>query len=461
MQMSEFEKRSIVEAQLTEGFRNPDAEIAENELHAILTKKNQGRPFNPDLFEQLLEQLRKSGQPLTVRNFTDIWLQAESRLQSSVSQMDAELQSSVRERDELVEQKKRYANEQLNAYGIMSGSQLVVVVRSIEHITKADGTRTNANFVLSCEGQSAETGNSVDPDFFNVNKTFKFNIQTGNDPLLINLLPTASNDPKDGGYIQVPLSSLNSQEVQNQTYTFSTEFNQLMQTNADLQLQWVYSNVKLLNRGVQEMNENIANKKRNKESAESYIEDLYGPFPAFKKTLRPKERTVAAGVFNPSTVVVNEKQFSKMPESAHSIFSKLLLYAIYVYLFVAFLLCFHRSIFLDLLVALLLFSAVLLNNPKLIRSFINKVIGGVVLALLIDVVWLVLYTRQWWTTTYQDSSSLLYTRRAMVVFSYVIMLVRLFVLVIIGVSYNDFGSGEDEFEAEADHASAAHPAFQY
>jgi hypothetical protein len=454
MQMSEFEKRSIIEGQLAEGHRNPDVEISEGELQSILTKKNQGRPFNPDLFEQLVEQLRRSGAPLTVRNFTDIWLQAESRLVASVGQMEGEIQSSVRERDELVEQKKKYANEQLNAYGIMNNSQLVVVVRSIENITRADGTRSNANFLLSCEGQSAETGNSIDPDLFNVNKTFKFNIQTGNDPLLINLVPTASNDPKDGGYIQIPLSGLNNQELQNQTYTFSTEYNQLMQTNADLQLQWIYSNVKLLNRGIQEMNDNIASKKRNKESAESYIEDLYAPFPPLKKTLKPKERTVAAGVYNPSTVVVNEKQFSKMPESAHSIFSKLLLYAIYVYLFISFLLCFHRCIFLDLLVALLLFSAVLLNQPKLIRSFINKVIGGVVLALLIDIVWLALYTRTWWNTTYQDSSSLLYVRRIMVVLSYAIMGVRLFVLVVLGVSYNDFGSGEDEFEMEPERGHA-------
>lgn len=459
MQMSETEKRNIIETQLSEGHRNVDMEISEDELQSILNKKNQGRQFNPDLYQQLIEQLRRSGAPLTIRNFTDIWLQAESRLVSSVSQMDGEIQSLTQERDDLVEQKKKYANEQLNAYGIMNGSQLVVFVRSIDNITKADGTRTNANFVLSCEGQSAETGNSVDPSLFNVNKTFKFNIQTGNDPLLINLIPTSSNDPKDGGTIQIPLNGLNSQELQNQTYTFTNDLNQLMHTNADLQLQWIYSNVKLLNRGIQEMNDTITNKKRNKESAESYIEDLYSPFATLKKTLKPRERAMVTAPYNPTAMVVNEKQFSKMPESSHSIFSKLLLYAIYLYFLVAFLLCFHRCIFLDLLIALLLFSAVLLNQPKLIRSFVNKVIGGIVLAIIIDIVWLVLYTKEWWNTTYQDSYSLLYVRRTMVVLSYIIMVVRVIVLVVIGVSYNDFGTGSDEFETEPDRGYQAQPVF--
>lgn len=462
MQISESDKRNIIETQLSEGHRDINAEIGENELQSILMKKNSARQFNSDLFTQLVDQLNRIGKPLTIRNFTDVWLQAEIKLQTTISQTDADVESQIRERDELIEKKKQYSNEQLNAYGIMSGSQLVVNFKSVENITAADGTRTNANFLLSCEGQSAETGNSVDPSFFNVNKTFKFNIQTGTDPILINLIPTSTNDPKDGGYIQIPLTQLNSQELQNEIYTFKTEYNQLMQTNADIQLQWVYSNVKMLNRAIQEVNDSITTKTKNKESAESYIEDLYAPFPQLKKSLKPKERTVQAAPYNPNAVKdVNEKHFTKMPESTHSIFSKLLLYAIYVYLLVALLLCWHRHTFLDLLIALLLFSGVLLNQPKLIKNFVNKVIGGIVLAAIIDIVWLSLYTKTWWITTYQDSFSLLYIRRTMVVLSYIIMLLRIFVLIILIISYNDYSTGDDEFETEAEQHQSPQVYSQY
>lgn len=457
--MSENEKRIILENQLSEGSRNVNEPIADQDLLAVLSKKNQGKPFNQDLYSQLTGQIEKNGSPLTIRNFVDIWLQAESRLVNSVHQMDTEIQNQVQDRDELVEQKRKMGDEHLNAYGIMNNSQLVVTMRSIENITLSDGSKTNANFLLSCEGQSAETGISTDPHAFNINKTFKFNIKTGTDPLIINLIPISTNDSKDGGFIQIPLQNLHDQEKINEIYTFRTEYGREMETVANIDLQWIYSNVKYINKGIQGLNEAVQQKKENKDNAEIYIEELYSPFPALKKTLKPKEKSLAAAPFNPNVNIVNEKQFSKMPESTHSLFSKLLLYAIYVYFIVAFLLSYNRCVFLDLLISLLFFSSVLLNNPKLIKSFVNKVIGGVILAIIIDIVWLVLYTGHWWNTTYQDSYSLLYIRKAMVVLSYIIMVVRIFVLIVLGVAYQDFGAGDDEFDVELDNRSQGQPVF--
>ena len=72
-----------------------------------------------------------------------------------------------------------------------------------------------------------------------------------------------------------------------------------------------------------------------------------------------------------------------------------------------------------------------------IRSFANKIIGGIIFAICIDIVWLVLYTKPWWTTGYDDSFSLLNLRRSMVVLSYLLMLVRIFVLIAIILSYSN------------------------
>ena len=459
MQMSESEKRSVIEAQLSEGHRNVNAPISDNELKSILNKRSQGKGFSEDLYNQLREQLAKSDQELTIRNFTDVWLLAEGRLQSSIESLDSEVQILNNDKDELLEQKKHLGEERLNPYGLMENAQLVVTLHSVENITRADGIRSNANFILSCEGQSAETGNSLEPSYFNVNKTFKFNIKTGADPLIINLIPTSSNDPKDGGLIQIPLKTLVHQDRITQSTEFATDRNQLMETRANFDIQYVYSNMKLLNKSIQSINESIQRTKINKENAEAYIEELYNPFPQFKRTLKPKEKTVNANPFTPTANFVNEKQFSKMPESTHSIYAKLLLYSNYLYFFVAFFLSFHRCVFLDLLISLLFFAALLFDNPKLIKNFVNKVIGGIVLAILIDIVWLVLYTKTWWTTTYQDSFSLLHVRRIMVVLSYVIMLVRVFVLVVLALNYNDYGNGDDEFRADSDRDLAQQPVF--
>ena len=73
MQLSESEKRKILESQLTEGTRGLDEPISENELLVVLNKKNQGKPFNDDLFEQLTLQVQKSRANLTIRNFVEIF----------------------------------------------------------------------------------------------------------------------------------------------------------------------------------------------------------------------------------------------------------------------------------------------------------------------------------------------------------------------------------------------------
>ena len=47
----------------------------------------------------------------------------------------------------------------------------------------------------------------------------------------------------------------------------------------------------------------------------------------------------------------------------------------------------------------------------------------------------------------------------MVVLSYVIMLVRVFVLVVLALNYNDYGNGDDEFRADSDRDLAQQPVF--
>ena len=448
MQLSEGEKRNILETQLSEGGRGLDDVVSENELLMVLNKKNQGRAFNEDLFGQLSHQIQKNRLPLTVRNFLEIWLQAEQRLQTNMERLKAEMQEHAEERDNYVVFKQEAEGERLNAHGIMPNSELVVFVKSIEDIARANGARVKANFVLSCEGQSAETGLSDNPGLFSVNKNFKFALKTGADPLEVRMFPVTSDEAEGEGVVRVPLSSLSSQNRLSETFAFRDGLDRPLATHINLELQWIYSNQKLYTDAIHGLDAAIRAKQEERESAENYLEELYAPFPPLKKTLRPKEKPVVMGVYNPNVGFVNEKQFAKMPETTNPIFSKLLLYAIYCYVFFALLASYNRCVFLDLLTALLLFSAVLLNTPQLIKPFALKVFAGIGLAIAIDVAWLVLYTTAWWRTGYNDSYSLLNVRRTVLVFTYVLMLVRLLVLIALGVSFSELPTGEDEFFLE-------------
>ena len=109
---------------------------------------------------------------------------------------------------------------------------------------------------------------------------------------------------------------------------------------------------------------------------------------------------------------------------------------------------YNRTLFLDLLVSLLLFSAILLNTPQLIKPFAIKVFAGIALAIVIDIIWLIFYMDIWWNTGYYDSYSLLYVRRIMIVCTFVLMVVRLLVLVALGVSFSELATGDDEFLLE-------------
>jgi hypothetical protein len=414
-----------------------------------LNKKNQGRPFNDDLFEQLSHQVQKNRSTLTIRNFVEVWLQAENRLLTNIDRLKTETQEYNEERDNYVVYKQESENERLNAHGIMPNSELVIFIKSIEDICRGNGQKVRANFVLTCEGQSAETGLSDDPSYFEVNKNFKFAIKTGSDPLDIRMFPVSTSDPEGEGAVRIPLNLLNSQNRISEAYNFKDHYDRVLPTTIQLEMQWIYSNQKLYTDAIHNLDEAIRGKQDEKESAENYLEELYGPFPPLKKTLKPREKPVAIlSTYNPNAGFATEKQFAKMPEATNRIFSRLLLYSIYVYVFVALITSYDRTVFLDLLVSLLLFSAILLNTPQLIKPFAIKVFCGITLAIAIDIVWLVFYLDIWWNTGYQDSYSLLYVRRFLIVCSFVLMLVRLLVLMALGVSFSELATGDDEFLLE-------------
>ena len=80
-----------------------------------------------------------------------------------------------------------------------------------------------------------------------------------------------------------------------------------------------------------------------------------------------------------------------------------------------------------------------------IKSFATKCIIGILAAIVLDSVWLGFYFKPWWSTGYSDSFSLLGLRRASLIFSFILMFVRVVVLAGLFIGFSSFENGTDEF----------------
>ena len=102
MYQTEEEKVNIIQNQLSEGMRDIDTPISQDEFIEILDKKHKMGNFDRDLFNQLNGQLDKNNRPLTIRNFSDIWLQAQKRLENNMDNLEQEIRDLKEERDNYI-----------------------------------------------------------------------------------------------------------------------------------------------------------------------------------------------------------------------------------------------------------------------------------------------------------------------------------------------------------------------
>ena len=145
-----------------------------------------------------------------------------------------------------------------------------------------------------------------------------------------------------------------------------------------------------------------------------------------------------------------EGNFSRMSQKSNSLITKIFIYLLIFYLLVTLMTHLYSDLFLDLIVGLLLLSAWYFDIPRMIKGFVYKAIGGIVAALLFDIIWLVIYHSPWWSTAYQDSYSLYKLRRYTVVMTYILIFVRVLVLVGLALVLNEIkkGDGKSEFQRD-------------
>lgn len=452
----------MIENQLSEGFRSPDQVLSHEELLSILDKKHQRGEFSRDLFDQLIGQLDASGQDLSIRSFAEVWIRAEENLIRTQEANEDEINALELERDDYIQKKVEIEdNEIRNAYNIMQNSELNVFVQNIENIRRNNGDHMAANFVLQCESQQVETGISDNPASFNVNKNFRFNVKTGQSPLEVFMLDVTSHSGEEiEGVINIPLYDLKDQAKKTISMNFlhPTSNTELL-TKINMDVTWVFSNVKLYADKIANLEYEIEDKTLENNEVKNYLHDLYSPFPLLRKNVpivedqRPNLETF----HNPNIGVAREKQFARLPSSSSPV--SILLIMAYIYLIVSLITSYDRCVFMDLLVAFLLFSALQLNIPLFSKGFGIKAISGIVVALLIDIVWLFYYTIPWWKTGHIDGFSHLYLRRAMIIFSYILMVIRIIMIISIVLSLKELPDSKNEFEIKKENKASKYDPF--
>lgn len=156
------------------------------------------------------------------------------------------------------------------------------------------------------------------------------------------------------------------------------------------------------------------------------------------------ENNVTRKAVNPMV----EGNFSRMTQKSNSLISKIFLYLLIAYLLITLMTHLYSDLFLDLIVGFLLLSSWYFDIPRLIKGFVYKAIGGVVIALLFDIIWLLIYHSPWWSTAYQDSYSMYKLRRYTIVMTYIMIFVRLLVIAGLALILTEIkkGDGVSEFQ---------------
>ena len=205
------------------------------------------------------------------------------------------------------------------------------------------------------------------------------------------------------------------------------------------------------------------------EKIQANIEELHQPFPKLKdssivnsqlvhvfsnKRQNPEEQTLEyVNPFmeqTPKREVVmakHEGTFTRMTQKSNPFITKMFTYLLMFYLLIIMMTHIGSDLFLDLIIALLLLSSWYFDMPRMIKSFMYKAMAGIVIALVFDIIWLIIYHKAYWLTAYQDSYSLWRFRRYIVVMTYILIAVRIIVLVVLFLILREIktGDGQSEF----------------
>ena len=94
--------------------------------------------------------------------------------------------------------------------------------------------------------------------------------------------------------------------------------------------------------------------------------------------------------------------------------------------------CFYRCVFPDVIMGLLYMCSSFFDEPPFTKQTCYSAIGGIFIALILNITWVCIYLDPWWNTDYVDAGSLKGLRQYEVVMCFILMFFELVAMCMLG-----------------------------
>jgi hypothetical protein len=372
--------------------RNADHYLSYDELYDHLSKKS-GKKFNDELLSEVFRTIdRDKSSTVTLDEFIGGYNKAEliildniKRLKAQISEMS---ENYIKTQRNLVEAKAKKIQN-------LNENNLYIIVKKAEGLKAGGVTGNKAPMVcITCEGREIQTSAVFNPTNPEWNQSFTFPVTQGVGDILIEVYDTERGKKTTLlGEVAIPIRALDNQELHEDYLELKGRSSiDRVQGKILVALQWIHDLPVYLQNMIKEYENALKLDKEELESLESYLRELNGP-------LRPG--SLPEWVKNNENIESLERAFST---NVNTLFTKTLgqkytwpfvtRFSVYLFMLLSTISCLCRADGLNVRfrqVTLAVVGFWVYTRQIDVPINFRLVFVGIVLAEVLDVVWMVMY----------------------------------------------------------------------
>ncbi|CAD8205654.1 unnamed protein product [Paramecium octaurelia] len=345
------------------------------------------------LFEQLYSRMQKTdnGQ-ITINDFISILMEALQSLKNKISILEQQVaQKQLKVDDDQLHLQQLQNVEEYNSHKICKGSKIRITI--FDAAIQFPG-HSRVAIILGCDDKkySTKPANRQAPAW---NEKFEFNISTGDEEIYIVILDEELIEKQEiGGQAKLNLKEFHDQKPHDISLQLKDKYGVVLYSTLNLRVQWIHSQTKYFKESIKENQQVIDDLAQDINEYKSDILQLFYPFDE-KHQNQPNEKYL---VTEQSTVQqVHDFQFYDTSQA--QLWVKLALAFTLIYFVLVLIANLFKTQFVDLIV---LFYSLFyyMNNNKLQSLLHFKIISlMIIVTIIFDIVWLVIYTNPWTTNS--------------------------------------------------------------
>ncbi|CAD8168318.1 unnamed protein product [Paramecium octaurelia] len=345
------------------------------------------------LFEQLYTRMKKSGDgQVTINDFISILMEALQSLKNKISILEQQVaQKQLKVDDDQLHLQQLQTIEEYNSHKICQGSKIRITI--IDAKIQFPGN-TRVAIILGSDDTkySTKPANRQNAVW---NEKFEFNIITGQEEIYIVILDEELIEKQEiGGQAKLNLKDFYDQKPHDISLELKDKYGVVLYSTINLRVQWIHSQTKYFKESIKENQQVIDDLSQDINEYKSDILQLFYPFDE-KQQNQTNERYI---VTEQSTIQqVHDFQFYDTSQA--QLWVKLALAFTLFYFILILIASLFKTQFIDLTV--LFYSLYYyMNNNKLLSLLHFKIITTmIVVTIIFDIVWFVIFTNPWTTNS--------------------------------------------------------------